>query len=212
MFVQSKAVAQQIIGRYQKLVVMSLGAYAHVQHNVSSMPPASTTTTHMRNSIRGKWRDVMDAFQVQAMDADERLHYADALEETFGRIPEAAQHARYFVRHTWKVSALSSKTGRPVPKPWRPLNVICVAVLPDSANGELSDVVAESFDLQHCMVSLQVTQDGNFDYGMNAATYRCVQQKKLILRPTAFRGRTVDDAIRLQLVRVLKYLKRGFTW
>ena len=154
----------------------------------------------------------MDKFLQQVTQDDDNFQYVEALEHTINHIPQRNEDASYSVRHTWKVTAHSNVTNRSLPAVLRPLNVVCIDMLSNNEEGLFSDAVAHSFDLQHCMVSLRITEDGLYKYVMSSYTRSCVAQKKLVLRQTAFRGYTVEDAIQRQLHRILKYLKRGFSW
>ena len=211
-FVQNKAIGQQLVVRYQQLMLMVLGAYTKVAHNNSSMAPTLTNSHHALSDICGAWPRAMNAFLQEATSDEDNILYLDAVEDTLNHLPQYTRSAFCFVQHTWRVTVHQHATGRPLVAPWRPLNVVCMCALPDSGFNSFRDIVADSFDLQHCLVSLRITGVGLYEYDMSQCTRTCVLQKKLLLRPTAFRGETAHDAIVLQLHRVLKYLKRGYTW
>ena len=127
------------------------------------------------------------------------------------RLPDEFAPAAYVVERSWRLRPVAS-AGKRLPYVLKPINVILVRVLDTYNTTDLYKVVRDGFDMEHCRVAIYVNSNLTFDYRLTEHTQRCATRRQIQLRSCAFTGVRTADAIHVQLKRILKYVRHGFTW
>ena len=87
---------------------------------------------------------------------------------------------------------------------------------------QLCDQICGQFDLVHCQVSLVVDADLNFVFHFHNEAFEALKYKLLILSASAFclssgpsialSVDVVDSMIKRNIIRIAKYIRRGYRW
>lgn len=94
----------------------------------------------------------------------------------------------------------------------RNLNVIRVSCAHSLHDVSFAQTICQGFDLEHCKVSLEVSPDFKYQYTFFDDARTCVDSRKLQLSPHSFLGSSMENAVNTEIVRLLKYMLRGYAW
>lgn len=134
--------------------------------------------------------------------AASQAEFRDELRRCRYNLHEQLEPCPYKVIRTWMLSSLPGHTLL------LPINIIEVELRRPLQNHDFAVQVCSGFDLVHCAVSLSMRDETHFDFREHRPdALRLLRSKRLRLTPASFGG-----DVKAQVMRVWKYIKRGFKW
>ena len=181
----------------------------------SSSSKLSVPEVRNRSELVDRVRDWCDIDMNPFTESEVSTWNADIfrlLQQVWQHLPsEFSSALLYKLRETVKIVPCQGNHRLFVkPECLLPINVILIEVRPGHETTSLMHTLTNGFDILNCASFLQVTEDLSYDIVCTPEVACANRQRKLVLSPYSFQGGTGD--VHRSMLRIKKYLERGFHW
>ena len=131
----------------------------------------------------------------------------EQLKETVYHVPPLVAFSLEFICSTARLRVPCCRDGALVPAAILPLNLITLC---PGRSEDIGTYVCSRFDISVCAMVLHVSAEHKYYFKFHHRADEAVRSQRLQLLPEAFSPSRAS--VRVQMVRVVKYLARGFHW
>ena len=208
---QMKWYIESDVGSYIDVQNLSNDEEVFIADTTDSEHTSSTTANWQMNPLQMKRRIQKDIERFIRNNMGQQkvathVRWQRELRKTTDFIPTSLSRPSYIIEASWHIH---TKTKLKAPFVPLPLNIVWVQVQDETS--DFSKVVCSGFDLKHCSIYLRVTSELHFQACEGSPqALECLEQKKLRLNPSVFSQVGCDT--NRTIVRVCKYMRRGFAW